>query len=135
MTGFKVVNPEQARYSASLVFIENQLSSRKDLLQIIQIGVSKAQAQSEHFGLLHENVLANLGEVYQNTISTLQPRIMVNGEQEYLSRPEIANKIRACLLAGVRSAILWRQCGGTRWKFLFYRKKIQAELQVLLKQV
>jgi len=85
--------------------------------------------------LLHENVLANLGEVYQNTISTLQPRIMVNGEQEYLSRPEIANKIRACLLAGVRSAILWRQCGGTRWKFLFYRKKIQAELQVLLKQV
>ena len=135
MTGFKVVNPEQARYSASLVFIENQLSSRKDLLQTIQIGVSKAQAQSEHFGLLHENVLANLGEVYQNTISTLQPRIMVNGEQEYLSRPEIANKIRACLLAGVRSAILWRQCGGTRWKFLFYRKKIQAELQVLLKQV
>ncbi|MEI6069199.1 MAG: high frequency lysogenization protein HflD [Methylococcaceae bacterium] len=135
MTGFKVVNPEQARYSASLVFIENQLSSRQDLLQTIQIGVSKAQAQSEHFGLLHENVLANLGEVYQNTISTLQPRIMVNGEQEYLSRPEIANKIRACLLAGVRSAILWRQCGGTRWKFLFYRKKIQAELQVLLKQV
>lgn len=135
MTGFKIVNPEQARYSASLVFLENQLNGRKDLLNTIQIGISKAQAQSEHFGLLHENVLANLGEVYQNTISTLQPRIMVNGEQNYLSRPEVANKIRACLLAGIRSAILWKQCGGTRWKFLFYRKKIQAELQVLLKKV
>jgi len=135
MTGFKIVNPEQARYCASLVFLENQLSDRKDLLNTIQIGVSKAQAQSEHFGLLHENVLANLGDVYQNTISTLQPRIMVNGNQEYLSKPEIANKIRSCLLAGVRSAILWRQCGGTRWKFLFYRKKIQAELQILLKKV
>lgn len=135
MTGFKIVNPEQARYSASLVFLENQLNDRKDLLNTIQIGISKAQAQSEHFGLLHENVLANLGEVYQNTISTLQPRIMVNGEQNYLSRPEVANKIRTCLLAGIRSAILWKQCGGTRWKFLFYRKKIQAELQVLLKQV
>ena len=135
MTGFKIVNPEQARYSASLVFLENQLSGRKDLLKTIQIGVSKAQAQSEHFGVLHENVLANLGEVYQNTISTLQPRIMVNGEQEYLSRPDIANKIRACLLAGIRSAILWKQCGGARWKFLLYRKKIQAELQILLKQV
>ena len=135
MTGYKIVNPEQARYSASLVFLENQLSGRKDLLTTIQIGITKAQAQSDHFGLLHENVLANLGEVYQSTISTLQPRIMVNGEQEYLSRPDIANKIRACLLAGIRSAILWKQCGGARWKFLFFRKKIQAELQILLKQV
>jgi high frequency lysogenization protein len=135
MNGFKIVNPEQARYSASLVFLENQLSGRKDLLKSIQTGVTKAQAQSEHFGLLHENVLANLGEVYQSTISTLQPRIMVNGEEKYLSRPDIANKIRACLLAGIRSAILWKQCGGARWKFLFFRKKIQAELQILLKQV
>ncbi|MFZ2168247.1 MAG: high frequency lysogenization protein HflD [Methylococcaceae bacterium] len=135
MTGYKIVNPEQARYSASLVFLENQLSSRKDLLKSIQTGITKAQAQSEHFGLLHENVLANLGEIYQGTISTLQPRIMVNGEQAYLSRPDIANKIRACLLAGIRSAILWKQCGGARWKFLFFRKKIQTELQNLLKQV
>ena len=135
MTGYKIVNPEQARYSASLVFLENQLSGRKDLLKLIQIGITKAQAQGEHFGSLHENVLASLGEVYQSTISTLQPRIMVNGEQAYLSRPEIANKIRACLLAGIRSAILWKQCGGTRWKFLFFRKKIQAELQILLKQI
>jgi high frequency lysogenization protein len=135
MTGYKIVNPEQARYSASLVFLEKQLSGRKDMLNSIQIGIAKAQLQSEHFGLLHENVLANLGAVYQSTISTLQPRIMVNGEQEYLSRPDVANKIRACLLAGIRSAMLWKQCGGTRWKFLFFRKKIQAELQILLKQV
>jgi high frequency lysogenization protein len=135
MTGYKISNPEQARYSASLVFLENQLSNRKDLLKTIQIGIVKAQAQSEHFGLLHENVLANLADVYQNTISTLQPRIMVNGDQAYLSRPDTANKIRACLLAGIRSAILWKQCGGARWKFLLYRKKIQAELQILLKQV
>lgn len=135
MTGYKITYPEQARYSASLVFLENQLSTRKDLLNTIQIGIAKAQAQSEHFGLLHENVLANLGDIYANTLSTLQPRIMVNGETDYLSRPDIANKIRACLLAGIRSAMLWRQCGGTRWKFLFYRKKIQAELQLLLKRV
>jgi len=135
MTGYKIVNPEQARYAASLVFLENQLSDRKDMLKTIQTGLVKAQSQSEHFGLMHENVLANLADIYQNTLSTLQPRIMVNGNPEYLSRPDVANKIRACLLAGIRSAILWRQCGGTRWKFLFYRKKIQAELQTLLKQV
>lgn len=135
MTGYKITNPEQARYSATLVFLEQQLSKRKDLLKSIQTGIIKAQTQSEHFGLMHENVLANLADIYHNTLSTLQPRVMVNGEQEYLSRPDVVNKIRAILLAGIRSAILWRQCGGARWKFLFYRKKIQNELQILLKQV
>ena len=135
MTGYKIANAQQARYSASIVFLEHQLETRKDLLKTINTGIVRAQAQTEHFDLLHENVIANLGDIYQNTISTLQPRIMVNGDQAYLSRPEIANKIRACLLAGIRSALLWKQCGGTRWKFLFYRKKIQAELQTLLKQL
>jgi len=135
MTGYRIANPEQARYSASLVFLEQQLSARKDMLKTIQAGIVKAQAQSEQFGLLHENVMANLGDIYHSTISTFQPRIMVNGDPVYLSNPDIANKIRACLLAGIRSAILWKQCGGTRWKFLFYRKKIQNELQSLLKQV
>ncbi|NOT12697.1 MAG: high frequency lysogenization protein HflD [Methylococcaceae bacterium] len=135
MTGYKVVSPQQARYAASLVFLESQLSSRKEMMKTIQIGIAKAQNQAEHFGLLHENVLANLGDIYLSTISTLQPRVMVNGEPDYLSRSDIANKIRAALLAGIRSAILWKQCGGSRWKFLFFRKKIQNELKVLLSQI
>jgi high frequency lysogenization protein len=135
MTGFSIANPEQARYAASLVFLENQLDKRPEMLRSIFTGIERAEAQSEHFGQLHENVLAKLGDIYHTSISTLQPRIMVNGEQEFLSRPDIVNKIRACLLAGIRSVILWRHCGGARWKFLFYRKKIQAELQILLKQL
>jgi len=135
MNGYKITHPEQARYSAALVFLENQLSKQPQMLKTIHLGILKAQAQSEHFGLLHENVLANLGDIYSSTISSLQPRIMVNGEASYLSRPETANKIRACLLAGIRSAMLWRQCGGTRWKFLIYRKKIKSELQRLLKEI
>jgi high frequency lysogenization protein len=135
MAAYKLSNPEQGRYSASLIFLENQLNKQPKMLNTIQIGISKAQAQAEHFGLLHENVFANLGDIYFNTISQLQPRIMVNGDADYLSRTDIANKVRACLLAGIRSALLWRQCGGTRWKFLFYRKKTYAELQLLLKQL
>jgi high frequency lysogenization protein len=135
MTGYKIASPQQARYSASLVFLQNQLSGQKDMLKTIQIGITKAQNQAEHFGILHENVMASLGDLYHSTISTLQPRVMVNGEPDFLSRPDIANKIRAILLSGIRSAILWRQCGGTRWKFLFFRKKIQNELKDLLKQI
>ena len=135
MTGYKITDSQQARYCAALVFLENRLAKEPKMLNTIQIGIIKAQAQSEQFGLLHENVLANLADVYQSTLSTLQPRIMVNGNPDYLGRIDIANKIRACLLAGIRSALLWRQCGGTRWKFLFFRKKMQTELQQLLKQV
>ncbi|MGR9051092.1 MAG: high frequency lysogenization protein HflD [Gammaproteobacteria bacterium] len=132
LSGFQIANPEQARYSASLVFLEKQLSQRPAMMASIHDGIVKAQKQSESFGLMHENVLANLGDLYHSTISTLQPRIMVNGEQVYLSRPDIVNKIRALLLAGIRSAMLWRQCGGSRWKFLFFRKKLQKEVEQLL---
>lgn len=135
MTGYKIADSQQARYCASLVFLENRLAKEPKMLNIIQTGIIKAQIQADQFGLLHENVFANLGDIYQSTLSNLQPRVMVNGDPDYLSRPDIANKIRACLLAGIRSALLWRQCGGTRWKFLFYRRKMQLELEQLLKQV
>ena len=135
MTGYKLADTQQARYCAALVFLESQLAKEAKMLATIHTGILKAQIQAEQFGLLHENVFANLGNLYQETISTLQPRIMVNGHPDYLTRADITNKIRACLLAGIRSVLLWRQCGGTRWKFLFYRKKLQAELQQLLKQV
>jgi len=135
LTGIKPPNPEQARYAASVVFLEKKLSTRNDLISTIQAGILKAQTQTEQFGLLHENVIANLGDIYHSTVSTLQPRIMVNGDQTYLSRSDIANKIRALLLAGIRSALLWRQCGGSRWKIIFYRKHIQNELQNLIKRI
>lgn len=131
-----VADHEQARYAASLVFLEKQLSNRPEMLNKIKTGIEIAQAQSESFnGVMHENVLANLGDLYHSTISTLQPRIMVNGEQEFLALPNTVNKIRALLLAGIRAAMLWRQCGGTRWKFIFFRKKLQDEIVRLLADI
>lgn len=135
LTGRSIADPEQARYAASLVYLERQLSNRPEMLKTITIGIGKAHSQAEHFGLLHENVFANLGDLYHNTISTIPPRIMVNGEPEYLSNPNTVNKIRALLLAGIRSALLWRQCGGARWKFLLFRKKLQDEIKYLLTQL
>jgi len=58
----------------------------------------------------------------------------VNGEQGYLATPLIAAKVRAGLLAGVRSAVLWRQLGGNRWQLLFGRRRIAREAGRLLRQ-
>ncbi len=130
-----LASPEQARYAAQIVYLQKQLAAKPDMQKTIQGGVGKAQSQAQHFGILHENVLANLADVYHSTISTLQPRIMVQGDQQYLGTPSTVNKIRALLLAGIRAALLWRQCGGSRWKLLFFRKKIQDEAKFLLTQI
>jgi len=44
---------------------------------------------------------------------------------EHLKNEHVANRIRALLLAGIRSAVLWYQLGGRRWRLVIYRKRIE----------
>ncbi|MDD5035570.1 MAG: high frequency lysogenization protein HflD [Methylococcaceae bacterium] len=127
------VDTELARYAAALVYLEGKYRRNIPMQNALRSGIEKATAQAAHFGVSHENVLANLADLYQNTISQLRPRILVVGEPVHLTDSLNANKIRALLLAGLRSAWLWRQCGGGRWKFLLYREKLRAEAVSLLK--
>lgn len=113
---------EVMRYVVGLLHLAKKLSRKPQLLEQIAEGLKKTQGQMDYFSLDHENVIASLGALYQDTISTLQPRIIVQGEPSYLSQQSNANKIRALLLAGIRSAVLWQQCGGNRLQFLFGRK-------------
>ncbi len=135
LTSRVVANAEQARYAAQLIHLQKQLAQKQDMLKTIRSGIDRAQAQAEHFGVMHPNVLANLADIYHSTISTLQPRIMVHGDQQYLGDQNTVNKIRTLLLAGIRAVLLWRQCGGSRWQLLLSRKKIQHQAQFLLTQV
>ncbi|MCW9047867.1 MAG: DUF489 family protein, partial [Gammaproteobacteria bacterium] len=52
-----------------------------------------------------------------------------------LSQTNNANKVRALLFAAVRSAVLWRQCGGSRWQLLLSRKKYIESAARLLKKL
>lgn len=112
------------KYVIGVMVLEKQLRKNQDMLNEISSGIEQAKTQSEHFTITHENVIANLANLYAKTISTLRPRIMVEGEQAHISNPNQANKIRALLLAAIRSVVLWRQCGGTRWQLILKRKKI-----------
>ncbi|WP_455375405.1 high frequency lysogenization protein HflD [Kaarinaea lacus] len=126
---------EVTKYVIGVMVLERKLIKREDLLNIITKGVEKATTQLEHFPITHDNVIANLADIYSQTVSTLQPRIMVNGEQNFVSNTNNANKIRALLLAAIRSAVLWRQCGGNRWQMLFQRKAILAETQKIIDEI
>nr|WP_298164906.1 high frequency lysogenization protein HflD [uncultured Pseudomonas sp.] len=124
---------EPLRYALALLALERQLAKRGDLLQIMGSRLDQIQSQVEHFGPTHENVIAACGSLYEDTISTFRQRIQVHGDMRHLQQPSNASKIRALLLAGIRSARLWRQLGGHRWQLVFSRKKLLKELYPLMR--
>jgi len=119
------VSPELARYVATLHVLSGKLMENPAMSSQIRTGIEQATALTAHYGVQHENVIEKLATLYQETISRLSPKIMVRGEPAFLTAN--ASRIRAVLLAGIRSAVLWRQCGGSEWKLLFQRKKIREE--------
>ena len=127
-------NIDIARYVVSMLFLERRLMKNAEMLDTLSTGVELATRQSEHFSTTHENVIANIADLYSRTISELGPRIMVNGEQHFLTATAISNKIRTVLLAGIRSAVLWQQLGGRRWHILFQRNRYLQEAKSLLQQ-
>ncbi len=127
-------NIDIARYVVSMLFLERRLMKNAEMLDTLSTGVELATRQSEHFSTTHENVIANIADLYSRTISELGPRIMVNGEQHFLTTTAISNKIRTVLLAGIRSAVLWQQLGGRRWHILFQRNRYLQEAKSLLRQ-
>jgi high frequency lysogenization protein len=124
---------EPLRYALAMIGLERQLDKRGDLLQVIGSRLDQIQTQVDHFGLTHENVVASFGGLYQDTLSTFRQRIQVQGDMRHLQQSDNAAKIRALLLAGIRSARLWRQLGGHRWQLVFSRRKLLDSLYPLVR--
>jgi len=122
---------EIMQYVISVIQLERSLSKHPDVLDQIATGIEKARNQAEHFSIMHSNIMASLADLYTNTLSNLKPRIMVNGEPTQLDNADNVNKIRTLLLAAIRSAVLWRQLGGSRLQLLFSRKRYLSEMKTL----
>ncbi|MBF6056985.1 high frequency lysogenization protein HflD [Thiomicrorhabdus heinhorstiae] len=116
-------NIEITRYVLNLIILQKKLLKLGAPLAEISRQLDNARQQQQHFGEFHDNVIAALAKTYSDNVSQLSPRIMVKGQHGHLQNQRIANKIRALLLAGIRSALLWQQVGGSRWNLLWSRKK------------
>lgn len=116
---------EVVRYVLSCMQIAHKLARRAEIRRAIAGGIERVRPQVERFTITHDNVLANLADVYTNSISQIRPRIVVKGQATHLTNPRQINRVRALLLAAVRSAVLWRQCGGRRLEF-FYRRRFMV---------
>lgn len=124
---------EALRYAMGALHLQKKLAGRKDMLNAVASRINQAKNQAEHFSSTHENVIANLATLYSETISTFRFRIQVMGDYNYLQQARIANQIRALLLAAIRSAMLWRQLGGSRLQLLLKRKAILNCVEELLR--
>ena len=120
-------------YILAMIALERKLSARPKMLDEIEKRLKEIESQFEFFAINHENTYAKIGELYKDTISTMGPKIIVKGERPHLGNENNASKVRALLLAGIRSAVLWRQVGGTRLKLLFSRKAYQDACEELLR--
>ncbi len=125
------INTSILRYAMGILVLNTKLAKNPAMLTAVGQRLDAIKSQAMHFNTTHENVLAALAGLYQDTLSTLSFRIQVQGNPTILQQSGNAEKIRALLLAGIRSAMLWSQSGGKRWKLLFSRKKILQDLDSL----
>jgi high frequency lysogenization protein len=124
LTGQPERNMELTRYVITLLKHERTLAGRGDMLAAIGDGIEAARAARGDAPLMDREVIARFAGLYSATISKLEPRIIVRGNPLYLQNEENQERIRALLLAGIRAAILWRQCGGRRMQILLGRRKL-----------
>ena len=123
-----------SRFLISLMQLEGRLNQNQEAGEKLIQGLESIQRQKDYFDdVLNSAILTNLNELYQETISPLGPKIMIKGEQEQLNNPAIASRIRAILLSGIRSTVLWRQAGGGRFKLMFRRRQMIEQAEQFLK--
>jgi high frequency lysogenization protein len=125
---------EITRYSIGAIQLERRLIRDSQRLQRLQQAIAQAEILRETTGLMEMTLIHRLAGIYEDFISPLTPRIIVHGEPAQLANPDNAARIRALLLAAVRSAVLWRQTGGHRLQLIFSRRKYLRLADAILKE-
>jgi high frequency lysogenization protein len=114
------------RIAMTVLQVERKLARRNDLMQKIADGLARIDAERDRAGAASPEILVQLGELYAATVSQLSPRVLVQGNPMHLSQASVVAEIRAVLFAAVRSAVLWRQLGGSYWDLTLRRGTIVA---------
>lgn len=127
---------ELITYTAAMMSLERKLARHPKMLKKLAEGIQRVEKQSEYFkGVMHDNVIAAIADLYGETISTMKPRIIVRGKSDYLRHNDNTNKVRALLLAGIRGAHLWRMHGGNHFQLVLRRRALGKKAKSLLSDV
>lgn len=123
------------RYTLAMIQLERKLAGHPESLRELGARVSlideKRMLDVDRMPIIDHEVVAELADLYQTVLGNFEPRIRVMGRQNHLQNESNINRIRALLLAGVRSAVLWHQLGGRRWQLVLARKPLVQALASL----
>jgi len=128
-------NLELMRYVRGILIVEKQLMKRPAMLTLVRQGLGDVIEQAKYHPIGDPHICSQLAQLYTQTLSTLPERIQVAGEPRFLQNPHNADKVRSLLLAGIRSAVLWKQKGGKRWHLLFSWAKITHVAETYLEKI
>ncbi|MGN6512215.1 MAG: high frequency lysogenization protein HflD [Lysobacteraceae bacterium] len=120
------------RLALAVLQLERRFS-RDPMAQRVHAGIVALGAMAERLGPSHPDVLAALGNLYASTVSHLRPRVLVQGNPHYLGQAQVVAEVRAVLLAALRSAVLWRQLGGSLWDFILRRRALLESVEARLR--
>ena len=122
-------------YVRGLLKLEDQFGKRPDLQEVVASRLGHVNFKAQHFSDDAVELAASISAIYQDTISHLPYRIKVKGNAQHLQQTKNADLVRTLLLAGLRSAHLWRQLGGRPRHFLFKGGKLAATASDLSRQL
>ena len=123
---------ETTRYALGLLHLERKLKKHTTMLNRISQRLYTINNEFEISEINQADLLARIANTYLETISTIPPKIQVGGSRQYLTQETTINRVRAMLFSGIRSAVLWRQLGGSRWKLIFQRQNMMSNTRYLL---
>ena len=120
---------EVSRYFEAIGILVKNMNKKDEVFNKLRLELTK-QSMPIKEDTLDQHALF-LSGLYLSTISKVEPRIIVNGDNMYLTDKKNAAMIRSLLLCAIRSYILWQQSGGSKFRIFIFKKKI-AELAVKL---
>ena len=120
------------KLAKAILQIERRFVADAGMAEHVLEGIRTLGGIAERQGSIHPDAISRLGQLYADTISHLRPKVIVQGNPHYLQQPEVVAEIRALLLASLRSAVLWRQMGGSMWDFVFSRRAMMQAIEAEL---
>lgn len=125
-------NPDLLRIAGAVLGLERKYARSPELQAELRQRLQALATRHPPDQAAEADATAGLAQAYLATISRLSPRIRVPGNPQMLKDTDIVHRIRACLLAAIRSAALWRQLDGAGWQLLLQRKRLIETAQRLL---
>lgn len=123
---------ELTRYTLGLMVLERKLNCNRGAQEELSRRIDGLDCQLSHFDLLSDTLISAMASIYVDIINPLGPRIQVTGAPAVLQNTQIQAKVRAVLLAGIRSAVLWQQVGGGRLQLMLGRNRLFKEAKQIL---